>query len=334
MGILVYHFYSWTYGTPNATTFLGRIGMYGVSIFYVLSGLTLYLVYFNVLQLFSKKEVLNFFIKRFFRIYPLLWLVFVVSIFQSNHLPNKTTLALNFTGAFSYIRWYDYIGTGTWSIGNELAFYSIFPIICLLVYKSKRWLFVILGCLLVFYLYFAFALLPQSISSNWWHWYIHPLNQGLLFVSGFAIGHFSIQLKNMKMHWSLLWLLALLFLFWLFPTGIHSMELVTGWTRVAFTLPVVTICFLVFKTDWQIPSYLNQLLAAIGRWSYSLYLLHPLVWFELHYRYKPLSVLIGSCPVALSLSINVAITFGLSWLIYKYFESFFIDVGRKITSYL
>ena len=46
-GIMIYHYFLWTFGKFSADTFIGRLGIYGVSIFYVLSGLTLYYVYYE-----------------------------------------------------------------------------------------------------------------------------------------------------------------------------------------------------------------------------------------------------------------------------------------------
>jgi len=44
-GITIYHFNLWTFGEQTTDTFIERVGIYGVSIFYILSGLTLYCVY-------------------------------------------------------------------------------------------------------------------------------------------------------------------------------------------------------------------------------------------------------------------------------------------------
>ena len=49
-GIMIYHYLSWTLGKFTADTFMGRVGIYGVSIFYVLSGLTLYYVYYDKMK--------------------------------------------------------------------------------------------------------------------------------------------------------------------------------------------------------------------------------------------------------------------------------------------
>ncbi|HEX6179628.1 MAG TPA: hypothetical protein VFZ47_00205, partial [Chitinophagaceae bacterium] len=39
-GIMAYHFMMWTMGEMDSSRKMGRVGIYGVSIFYVLSGLT------------------------------------------------------------------------------------------------------------------------------------------------------------------------------------------------------------------------------------------------------------------------------------------------------
>jgi len=43
--IMIYHYCSWMSIGNSPDSFLGKIGIYGVSIFYILSGLTLYYVY-------------------------------------------------------------------------------------------------------------------------------------------------------------------------------------------------------------------------------------------------------------------------------------------------
>lgn len=64
-GIMIYHYATSTFGHFQASNPLGRFGVYGVSIFYILSGLTLTLIYpyssLNGLNLLSK-----FYVKRFF----------------------------------------------------------------------------------------------------------------------------------------------------------------------------------------------------------------------------------------------------------------------------
>src|SRR6187549_3632015 len=123
-GIMIFHYLSWTLGDPVSDTcgFMGRIGIYGVSIFYVLSGLTLYYVYFDKMAP-SKADVIDFIRKRFFRIFPLLWLATIGAIIITGPIPAAWDFFLNITGLFGLLKWDGYIAPGAWSIGNELVFY-------------------------------------------------------------------------------------------------------------------------------------------------------------------------------------------------------------------
>jgi peptidoglycan/LPS O-acetylase OafA/YrhL len=114
-GIMVYHFLYWLQGPFSANQFLGRVGVYGVALFYVLSGLTLYHVYdyANIGHEFSWS---TFFKKRFYRIFPLLWLATICAIILSRKQPNPLDLLLNLTGMFGFISWDVTFTTGGWSI--------------------------------------------------------------------------------------------------------------------------------------------------------------------------------------------------------------------------
>lgn len=71
---MFYHYSYWTFGEFDASTMLGRLGC--VSFFYILSGLALYTDYKD--YPISIRLAILFGIKRFVRIYPLIW---IVSIF-------------------------------------------------------------------------------------------------------------------------------------------------------------------------------------------------------------------------------------------------------------
>ncbi len=103
-GIMMYHYLSWTFGSFTADSFMGRVAIYGVSVFYILSGLTLYYVYYERMRP-SKDDLISFFKKRVLRIFPLLWLVTFASILLSGKIPDIGNLFLNLMGLFGFIRW-------------------------------------------------------------------------------------------------------------------------------------------------------------------------------------------------------------------------------------
>ncbi|MFW6525104.1 acyltransferase family protein [Acinetobacter baumannii] len=75
--IMIYHLTGWTLFHPEAGSVLGNFGIYGVSIFFVLSGLSMGIVYNNYIKNFQTGLV--FFVRRLFRLLPLLgfasWLI-------------------------------------------------------------------------------------------------------------------------------------------------------------------------------------------------------------------------------------------------------------------
>ena len=193
-GIMIYHYSSWVFGRYSADTFMGRLGIYGVSIFYILSGLTLFHVYHENMKP-TLEEVLQFFKKRVFRIYPLLWLVTIIAIIISDKSPNLLHLLLNLTGLFGFFTWDVSFSTGVWSIGNELVFYVFFP---LFIYFSRKnnWTFWLMAIIIfLIFLYFAFIKMHASTSPyQQTRDYFNPLNNLFLFFGGFLIGKLFHQI--------------------------------------------------------------------------------------------------------------------------------------------
>src|SRR5687768_3221336 len=84
--VMIFHYRAWTYGEPDADTILGRIGVYGVQAFYILSGLTLYLVYKSS-NLLKENELSKFFKKRALRIFPLFWIATIAMVILAAEIP-------------------------------------------------------------------------------------------------------------------------------------------------------------------------------------------------------------------------------------------------------
>ena len=155
---MVYRYHYWLEGPFTANQFLGRLGVYGVSIFYVLSGLTLFHVY-EYSHSDRGLSVLSFFKKRFFRIFPLLWLATICSVILSKKQPDLLNLFLNLTDLFGFFSGDGTFATGAWSIGNELVFYSVFPLILYSCMRKRILLVEILSGAAAIHNYFAFFIL-------------------------------------------------------------------------------------------------------------------------------------------------------------------------------
>lgn len=331
-GIMIYHYLTWAFGKFSADTFMGRLGVYGVSIFYVLSGLTLYYVYYDKMKP-SKQDILAFFKKRVFRIFPLLWLVTIVALILSRKLPDIYDLFLNLSGLFGFMKWDTYFSEGVWSIGNELVFYVFFPFFILFIKKFKPLMILLTLALLGLYLYFAYVKLNPGLTlSEQWKNYVNPLNQVFLFLGGFLIGFFfhNTKIKNSV----ILALLLLTFLTFIFyPASGNTINIVTGTNRLIFTFCCFLICFCFYKLTLKFPQFINNPLTLLGEASYSVYLLHPIVWKLTTIASGLFSKYIFYFPLSARLIISVVLTLAISYYVYQYFEKYFMRLGRTNKNY-
>jgi exopolysaccharide production protein ExoZ len=309
--IMIYHYLGFL-GYRFETDFMGRVGIYGVSIFYILSGLTLYLVYKD------RFNVADFYIKRFFRIFPLMWVVMALSIIIWRLAYSYESLLINFSGLFGLLSWWNAFGMGVWSIGNELVFYLLFPVLLIASRRDGIGLVYLSFLILSIYTWFAFVeLTPSNSLVDQWKVYTNPLNQAGLFAIGVLIGRFTyrIEVNNVVASGFILTAIAL-FLF--FPLDGPRIEIVTGFNRLIFTLASTLLCFGFYKLNL---STINRPLSMLGESSYSLYLLHPIIWAVYH-RMFPIS------PV--SFVICLILSLSISYGVYLTFEMFFIKIGKRV----
>ena len=301
VGIMAVHLSTLAVGPLSTHSFPGRYGVYGVSVFYILSGLTLFSVYFDRLQL-NRHDIGNFFLHRFVRIFPLFWLVTFLAMFVRDIIPSNARLLYNLTGLFAVTDRHGYIAPGAWSIGNELIFYLFFPIFVILSKKSRFAFYLLSIATLLTYLYFAFYKQKPSVSYlDQWLDYINPLNQLFLFLAGFLMGYVAHK-KSISPIVSPLCLVAGLALLFFYPA---TTNIAAGMPRMVFTTAAILICFAFYKTSFRLKGLPDRLLTKLGEISYPVYLIAPLVWYTLfnfHFQLAtiPLIIICGVVTLALS----------------------------------
>lgn len=326
-GIMIFHYLSWSLGNFTADSFMGRLGVYGVSVFYVLSGLTLYFVYFEKMNL-STYDIVSFFKKRVFRIFPLLWLVTFAAIVISRKLPDFTNLFLNLTGLFGFLRWDKYFSAGVWSIGNELVFYVFFPFFVLFVKKYKPAMIVLSLVIFILYVYFAFFRLKSELNLNsQWKNYVNPLNQVFLFLGGFLIGHFFNK-KTIKNYITISLLIISSSFFVLYPVTGDTINIVTGTNRLLFTSCCFIICICFYKLTIKFPGFIHKPLTFLGEASYSVYLLHPIIWLCTDIAAVYLIDANIVLPTYVKIYFSISFTLVVSYFVYTYFEKYFMKLGN------
>ncbi|OLO10232.1 hypothetical protein BTW10_15810 [Chromohalobacter japonicus] len=335
LSVMLYHFFSWSVGIPESDSLLGRLGIYAVSSFYIVSGISLYLVYRD--SGWGWCEIKSFGLKRFLRLAPVYWLatalmVVLYGLGNSSYEPDWFNIFENFFLVFGLYNPDGYIPVGGWSIGNEFSFYVFFPLLMLSL--NKRWSFAILmSFVFLSYGVFCFFILSSGKSlAQQWDSYINPLNQVFLFFSGVMAAWLKEYYYSPGKKVSLIIACAAVFIFVLYPASGDKINIVTGWARLIFTSACWAFCFSLLCMPNLSSRFLSKPLGFLGDRSYTIYMLHgaSFLYFD---RYVAPGLGIGSPEEKL-----VFLLFGLapfvllvSFFVYRYLEVPFIQLGKKLS---
>ncbi|WP_442594275.1 acyltransferase family protein [Neobacillus sp. D3-1R] len=289
VSVMIYHYTMWldiNWVYPIGNLFF-RLGIYAVSCFYVLSGISLALVYSN--KVVNIGFIKDFSIKRLCRIAPLFYIVTTLTIivkFLINYiggwapLPSINEILLNYSLLFSWFSPGSYIAGGAWSIGNELVYYSIFPIMILFLHKGKKYLIAFWGISIVLTILFSIFSLDRNIDlANQWDFYINPLNQLYFFVGGVVIGAYSKFHKGYNKIYLTSYIMSFLLIFIFLPIGgSNQIFMVTGIEKLVLSICIFGLCLSIAYWRNTKGRKVNKVLKYFGDISYSLYLLHPIVY--------------------------------------------------------
>lgn len=330
LSVMVFHFSKWTQGEGGAESVLARLGIYAVSAFYVLSGLSLSMVYFT--RLADRRSIVGFYIKRLFRILPLLSLATGLEILRiwligDGRLPSVKYTLLNMTGLFGFVMPNGYIATGAWSIGNELVFYVLFPLFVYCYGRSNRFGNAV-GILPtgVAVLYSFYLLSPSTSLGDQWDTFINPLNQFFLFYCGIWIyANFKdVAVGNL----SCLALVAIGTLAFIgYPAAGDTIVLAQGLPRFLFAAICVAIVLGFWKASVRLPAVVAGFMDTMGAATYSIYLLHPIVGSFL----KAGLIRAGAFNVVLWLVLASVGSIVAGILSFRYLETPLINLGKTVS---
>jgi peptidoglycan/LPS O-acetylase OafA/YrhL len=260
-------------------------GARGVQLFFVISALTLFLSAGK--RIAESREWLNFYIRRIFRIAPMFYLAFGVyclmpAVLKGHALPPLSTIlgTLSFTNGWNpaWLLGANDVVPGGWSIGVEMSFYIVFPLVFLSLRNFPRALIALLALLAIDVLIWPTLLRYAPIAdADLWERYVFVWlpNQLPIFLFGICayfvlfgrVGTLTRFFHAGDRRWNALWFALSVGLLLLSPQWIDDPRAVFIY-GLAFAL--LALCLYRQPYRWLV----NRPLQHIGKISFSGYLTH------------------------------------------------------------
>ncbi len=305
----------------------------GVDLFFVISGFV-----FAKLIISAEVNLSYFFIRRFFRIFPLYFVVLTIYFFLTSDHPNKINYFINHLFFIQTIESKEeafFFNPAFWSLPVEVEFYLFIPILAYLM-RFKNSLFIIFIISIIVRLLIILQSNPDEIDI----YYILGVHlTGIL--PEFLIGIFLYKFVIFSDSCSRYLRLQLIVFFTVFGfisiyllsmffishgnEGLEDYKIFGGFYNF---LCAVSYSFILFSLSLinqkSLLKYLNNIMLIIGSISYPVYLLHNATPKFIH---------------LLGLNINnenlfflsIVLTFFFSAILHKYLEKPSIVYGRKLS---
>ena len=178
-------------------------------------------------------------------------------------------------------RQWEAFGSSAFS-GWLLCFGSLFPVLILALRRSVWSFWGLLTASVALGSLFAYSwLTPNQTLSEQWNLYVHPGSHLFYFVAGVGISWFLAHDRFLSQSSGYLVITGLTLTYVLLPRGplpVDNIAIVTGWRWGAYSLVCIALVWAVSLTPMHLPGRLHISLAWLGRVSYSIYLLHPIVY--------------------------------------------------------
>lgn len=313
-------------------------GGMGVTLFFIVSAFSLY--YTMPLRLKDASPTLSFYLHRFFRIAPLFYFWIAASVvrdlwkFDATHSLLDVASALTFSFNLFPLRQESFVWAG-WTIGVEMLFYAIFPLIYRRISDTGSAVALVFICLLVWLavqLCLDYAVMPEPWKQSIVQWSV--LRHMPIFAVGILLFHLFVSSINSgvgadhrgrtgkALLWGGIFALVALLQGWLpniFGDGYY-------WQGGVFALIFMGLALY----PWR--PLVNRATRYLGKISYSVYLSHTTVIFFLSPVYGLLYQRIPSLTGAFlaCLLLTLAIVLPISALTYRLIEAPGITLGKKV----
>ncbi len=303
----------------------------GVMLFFMISALTLFLSLEKKTAI-EKKPVRNFFIRRFFRIAPLFYVICLIDIIFFRYTSLNIFSTLSFTNGFLPDVMMHEIVIGGWTLAVEMVFYVLLPVIfmCVKNLKAAIWLFLITVCasILLKSLMFRYSIYSPAVLIEYTYYWLPA--QLPVFALG-IMAYFTLFKSdfNHSVELNLKRVLGYFLMFcgaYFFVVSSYSGKLLIT-ENIAFSFAL-----LLFIAGMAInPSsfFNNKATQFLGKISYSFYLIHFFV-IRLFLKYFDRFTLTGNARFVVGIVFVLITTSVISYVTYLLIEQPFQKFAARL----
>lgn len=304
---------------PEVLSFIGTNFGFGVPLFFVVSGFSLAYGYWQKLN--DGDATSSYFKRRFARIAPLFYTVLAFELVLHwmvwGKIYDPSELLVNVLFMFNVIpHMTDGIVWASWSIGVEMIFYVLFP---LLLMVCRGWLSTVLALIVSTTVATLFTIGLQPFETQLMSFMHHNfVTNAPYFVWGILAYTIHSQVSSISVKarrlvcWALCALAAGAILTLYFGTSLYAFfanrGLRTAW-EMLWGIPFATVCIAMALHPSRLLS--NPVTRYLGNISFSLYLVHPIIvwgfgqlgiysWIYALFPRSEVAGYLGSMAVALS----------------------------------
>ena len=340
--VICYHYF------PNCL--ICNFGWSGVDLFFVLSG---FLISSRLLPYLDDKKLLSkFYRNRLLRIAPLYFAFLLVFFLAWFLLASKATLASYPFYTYHWWHFFFFIQNWTfifnfppggihlnhlWSLAVEEQFYLIFPLFILLVKDRRRLMaagiFLIILIVVCRCLYFYFFIVNNEYERIYWNTFFRMDSLLTGFVLFLLYERKTIAFTVIKGLKYFVWIVILILISGIIINGTPNKH-AAFFTTIGYTVIAIVYAYFLYvgiqnKNKILNRITLNSFLRYTGKISYGMYIFH---WPVLQLGFTALRIIFvkmhfipeGNIFHLVTAVCCIAITFGISHISFRYYESYFL----------
>ncbi|MGN7756378.1 acyltransferase family protein [Chryseobacterium sp. 22532] len=323
--------------------FIEHLGKNGVHLFFVLSGFLITYLLLSEKKKNNRIDFKKFYLRRIFRIWPLYYIIFLISFILIPILVNSFTLFSNTSSYYSLvISLSDYdlktillyalflpnvalhqgkviVGASqSWSVGVEEQFYIIWPLI--VSFFSRKIIAVVFGAILITFMMINFKFYNSIFST------IAAIIPFEYMAIGSLGGYFYSEYSDFITKYTksrFIYIAALLLIGFFITVPVFKLyiqNLILGF--------IFLLLILISINQYNPLNFRNKYFSYLGNISYGIYMYHPFVMFLLFpIFYKILAFYNNIFAFNIGIYIGIpALTVFISYISFTYIEKRFIKI--------